>query len=204
MGMGMTAAARPSRTLRSLPWLAGLLIGASAHVVWWTSTRDCAPRAVEVVVPAVTVHVHMPSGPPVIRHVHEGSASPSSSPAAASSTVDARGAVVCRVDRCTVRRSFVRRLVGDPGLLGHGTRLVPRYEDGTLTGLKVFGVHPGGIADLLGLVSGDTIVEVDGRGLGWPEAFIGRAGRLLESEHVELTLEHAGRRRTMQYELVDG
>lgn len=94
----------PRRWIRTLPWLAGLLLGTTAHLVWWTSTREPAETVVKVVtVPAPAADVHV--------HVHPEPARPLPHDAV-------RGAVVCSAHGCTIRRSFLERLRRDPSLLG--------------------------------------------------------------------------------------
>ena len=45
------ASARPPRWIRTLPWLAGLMLGTTAHIVWWTGQLDRGERRVEVMFP---------------------------------------------------------------------------------------------------------------------------------------------------------
>lgn len=93
----------PRRWIRTLPWLAGLLLGTSAHIVWWTSTREPAATVVRVVtVPAPPADVHV--------HLHSAKARPLPHHGV-------RGAVVCSAHGCTIRRSFLERLRRDPSLL---------------------------------------------------------------------------------------
>src|SRR5438046_1045291 len=56
-----------------------------------------------------------------------------------------------------VDRSLVRELVGG-SMTKAGARILPQQgKDGTLSGLKVFGVNPTGLAGRLGLKNGDMI-----------------------------------------------
>ncbi|MCB9714771.1 MAG: hypothetical protein H6712_12970 [Myxococcales bacterium] len=208
------ASARPPRWIRTLPWLAGLMLGTTAHIVWWTGQLDRGERRVEVIevsAPPVTVHVRSPRTP-VVHHVTTGSARPRRGhhdhhdhhASRWTPTTGARGAVVCHLGSCTLRRSFVRRLVNEPEWLDPGPRLVPRLDGDTLTSIEVHDVFPGSLADLLGLVSGDEIVALDGQPLGTLDAFARRAQRALEADALTITLEHADVVRTMQYRLIDG
>ncbi len=46
------------RHIRVLPWLAGLLIGATAHIVWWTNVHaDPTPQARVVAIPSPSIEI---------------------------------------------------------------------------------------------------------------------------------------------------
>lgn len=171
----MTSSERPglpSRWIRTLPWLAGLLIGASAHIVWWTSTRAPAEPEVRVVtVPSPEVHVVLHGdrveGPVVVR-VEQGSCDRerkrerAASRARRRSAAGASGVVVCGDGGCRIRRSFLTSVLHEPTLLGHPTRVREIRERQGVEGLQIRGVFPGSLPDLLGLRSGDTILSIDG------------------------------------------
>lgn len=88
-----------------------------------------------------------------------------------------RGAVVCSGDTCTIRRSFIRRVLDDPRMLSDLRWKVVRRAGGQAT-LRVRGVYPGSVADVLGLRNGDEIVTIDGEPLH-PGQVPGRLGRAL-------------------------
>jgi type II secretory pathway component PulC len=193
--------ASPRRWTRTLPWLAGLLLGTAAHVVWWTSTREPEVRVVTVDVPSrdVHVHVHAPHGERAMPAPR-----PSTSSAPRSAIDGARGAVVCSPHGCTIRRSFVERLLHDPGLLGPAARVEGVGEPGGPHGLRVLGVYPGSVADLLGLRNGDVIVELDGRPMRSPEDLGGLGGSLGDRDGIALTLHRGALRQTLRYRVIDG
>jgi hypothetical protein len=118
--------------IRTLPWLAGLLLGATAHIVWWSNATTRAP---EVRVVEVHVHHNDVQEPGVIHPLPQG----------------AKGAVICSRDGCTIRRDFAIWLLDNPGMLG----------ETSIEGLRIRGAFPGSLADLLGLRNGDTIVAID-------------------------------------------
>lgn len=181
--MSVPDVTRPARWIRTLPWLAGLLVGASAHVVWWSrAMHEPAPASIEVHLDEaahhapVHVHMHAPS------HARPTNATPavacagsSSRPAVIPSGV--RGAVVCSGDACTIRRSFIGRMLDDPRMLSDLRWQIVHGDDRQVT-LRVRGVYPGSVAEVLGLRNGDEIVAINGHPLR-PEQTPIRLGRVL-------------------------
>lgn len=175
--------ASPARWIRTLPWLAGLLIGASAHLVWWTRTRPPAEPAVHVVtVPGPVVHVHVHSSRRESVEARDSRALARKRAWAERGLVSgARGAMVCGSSGCTIRRTFLAEALHEPGLLGQGLGLRAVRDDG-VEGLQLEGVLPASVPDLLGLRSFDTIVAIDGRATRSPT----------DLAEIVRSLDHAG------------
>jgi hypothetical protein len=212
--------AQPSRLTRTLPWLAGLLLGTAAHLVWWT--RAPAPeRVVEVVTvpaasPDVHVHVHQAKGDGEVHVSRRGEGAVTASRAARAGDreraravrrhdlANARGAVVCGTHGCTIRRSFIERMLRDPSLLGPDTRLQGVQGPTGPQGLQVLGVYAGSVPDLLGLRSGDVITELDGVPMR-SASDIARIGSVLgERDGLALTIRRGELRQTLRYRVIDG
>jgi hypothetical protein len=214
--------AQQSRLTRTLPWLAGLLLGTAAHLVWWTSAR--APeRVVEVVTvpaasPDVHVYVHHAKDDGTARMHRRGDDAVAASGTAkagchrrerarAASRHDlasARGAVVCGTHGCTIRRSFIERMLRDPSLLGPDTRVQGVPGPTGPQGLRVLGVYAGSLPDLLGLRSGDVITEIDGVPMR-SASDLARIGSVLgERDGLALTLRRGELRQTLRYRVIDG
>lgn len=211
--------AAPRRLLRTLPWLAGLLLGTAAHLVWWTSAREPAREVhvhVNVPSPELHVRVHRAPGDGVV-HVRrsdvqaralarakERSCRREARKARRHALDGARGAVVCSSHGCTVRRSFVERVLHDPRLLGSSARVEGVQGPAGAEGLRVLGVDPGSVPDLLGLRSGDVITEIDGMTMRSP-GDLAKVGGMLESrDGLALTLRRGELRQTLRYRVIDG
>lgn len=209
------------RFVRTLPWLAGLLLGTTAHLVWWTSMRE-PERVVQVVTvpaaasPDVHVHVHPASSDGVV-HVRRSDAEARAMARAQERSCrrDARkaqrqarggatGAIVCSSHGCTIRRSFVERMLHDPSLLGPSTRVLGVQGPAGPQGLRVLGVYPGSVPDVLGLRSGDVITELDGLPMRNPVDLAKVRGMLEASDGLELTLQRGELRQTLRYRVIDG
>lgn len=218
--------ALPSRWIRTLPWLGGLLLGTSAHLLWWTSTRtppEPEVRVVTVPSPDVHVHVHGDRGSePVVTHRATGSCQQERAQAQRAQRAaqraearaqraelrlrgKARGAVVCSDQGCRIRRSFLTSLLQDPGLLGHHVRLHGlQGKDGAAQGLRIHGVFPGSLPDLLGLRSGDTILSIDGLPTRTPAELAAVARSLDRAGAFTVTVDRHGLRQTLRHAVIDG
>ncbi len=175
----------PSRFVRTLPWMAGLLIGASAHIMWFTQHAETPTETVHVVtVPApgsaLTVHVHpeptadtvstgleRPTEP--LRATTPASCRPAKLATAHPRAMrrdarrdQVRGAIVCTADGCTLRRSFLRQLLTDSGTFARNFRIVPKTIDGETVGVKLYGIRSGSMPALLGFENGDLLTGLDG------------------------------------------
>ncbi len=198
------------------------MLGTAAHLVWWTSVRE-PERVVQVVTvpaaasPDVHVHVHQAKGEGK-RHGHrpgveamtakrgaEASCHRSERRAKQRALASTRGAVVCSSHGCTIRRSFVERMLRDPGLLGPTARVqgVQGPSEGA-QGLRVLGVHPGSVPDLLGLRSGDVITEIDGVPMRAPSDLARVGASLAERDGIALTLQRGELRHMLRYRVIDG
>lgn len=209
----------PRRFVRTLPWLAGLLLGTAAHLVWWTSMREPA-RAVQVHVnvpsPELHVRVHRAPGDGVVHvsraDVHarakararERSCRREAHKARRPALDGTRGAIVCSSHGCTIRRSFVERMLHDPSLLGSAARVQGVQGPAGPQGLRVLGVYPGSVPDLLGLRSGDVITEIDGMTMRSPGDLARIGGMLGARDGLALTLQRGELRQTLRYRVIDG
>lgn len=212
--------AQPSRLTRTLPWLAGLMLGTAAHLVWWTSAR--APeRVVEVVtVPAASpdVHVHVhpakedgaghvrPRGDEAVSARHAARADHRANARAARrhDLASVRGAVVCGTHGCTIRRSFIERMLRDPSLLGPSTRVRGVQGPTEPQGLRVLGVYAGSVPALLGLRSGDVITGIDGMPVRSASDLARIGSALGERDGLVLTILRGDLHQTLRYRVIDG
>lgn len=162
-----------SRWTRALPWLTVLLVGTSAQVVWWSHVL-VGPVVQRVEVPARCA----PPGAFLTPATATATATPqrpcapacSRSPPSPTRAPDGvRGAVVCSGDACIIRRSFVRQVLDDPRMLSAHPWRRSTGSDGH-RGLRVRGVYPGSVAEVIGLREGDMIVAVDGQPLACAES----------------------------------
>jgi hypothetical protein len=162
----MIRATPPSlrRTLCSAtPWLIAVVFGAFAHVSYWLAGD-----------PSVHV-VTVPVFPPVV-HVTAPPAVDCERPAAVEavvpttrcrdwSTLVSDDAVRCPADDdCVIDRSYVRGMIAAKSCFTPSARIVPSMRrDGTVMGVKLYGIREGALLHVMGLENGDLVTAVDGR-----------------------------------------
>lgn len=198
------------RWLRILPWLTGLLIGATAHIVFFSQSREAPEvRVVNVApAPAPEVHVHIhpePAyGPPPsafrIRNAPARKAVPRSP---RPPRLERSGTVLCSAEGCAIKRSFLKRLVLEPESIGAHMRLVPLRRDGHTVGFKVFRIRRGSLGDLLGLRNGDVITALDGVPLVDPPSPREFMPWLNDADDFRLTVERRGETFSLRHRISD-
>ncbi|MCA9566864.1 MAG: PDZ domain-containing protein [Myxococcales bacterium] len=80
-------------------------------------------------------------------------------------------------------------------------RLVPRAEDGAVTGIRISGIRAGTLVSELGVRNGDVLTTVDGRAVAGPDDLLEALKAARESAEVVLIVERDGRPVTLTYEL---
>jgi hypothetical protein len=73
-------------------------------------------------------------------------------------------------------------------------RVVPSFKEGSVTGLKLFTLRPGGLYDQLGFKNGDVIEEVNGAPIGGMDLGMSALTRLRNQSHVAITVNRNGER----------
>ncbi len=206
--------------------MAGLLIGATAHIVWFTQHSAEPTETVRVVtVPApeaaVTLHVHH-EGPATNLTVDKADPSPSACRhgfdksrarrARRANTVarpklkraaSPQGAIVCTAERCTLRRDFIDRVRDNPTRLAQQARFVPSQHDGKFNGIKVYGIRRGSIPALVGLANGDLITEIDGQPLTSISDVFDIALAPLSSDRFTVTFDREDQTLTREFVIED-
>lgn len=103
--------------------------------------------------------------------------------------------------RCTIDRAYVMELVANPSALVHQMRVIPSIKDGETRGLKLYGIRPGSLPNLLGYRNGDLILSVNGMPVNTPESTIGTYSRLRRADTFSVELERKGQRLTKTCDL---
>jgi general secretion pathway protein C len=78
-------------------------------------------------------------------------------------------------------------------------RVVPELENGSVVGVRLFGIKKDGWLGLLGLENGDRIDKVNGFELGSPERALQAYARLRTASHLRVELVRRGRPMTIDY-----
>ena len=81
-------------------------------------------------------------------------------------------------------------------------RVAPVHRDGSVVGVRLYGVRPGSVLALLGLENGDTVVALNGYDLGDPNRVLEAYGRLRQSETFTLEILRRGHPTRLRYVIV--
>lgn len=148
----------------AIPWLAAILLGATAHVGWLT--HDCAAARVTVPTPPPRIVVAASPRPasdaPPTVVVQPRAATR----AKAKSPLPYLNVLRCTAERdCSISRAELDRYLEQPAKLAKQARIVPAMEDGRHVGFKIYGVRRWSIPGELGLHNGDLLESVNGHPL---------------------------------------
>lgn len=113
------------------------------------------------------------------------------------------GVGVTRVDdtHYAIGAAWLDAQLQRPGDLARSARIMPRYVDGALHGLRLYAVRPSSPLVALGLKNGDTVLTLDGVDLATPEHPFGTYALIRNLDHHELLLERKGARLTLHYDV---
>ncbi|HVK69322.1 MAG TPA: hypothetical protein VM694_32920 [Polyangium sp.] len=93
-------------------------------------------------------------------------------------------------------------LVDQTGLMRSG-RFVPMLKDGTIVGLKVFGIRPSSVLATLGLQNGDVVIDLGGYKLTGPDLALEAYSKLRGAKKVEMAIERRGATQKFVYRVVE-
>lgn len=104
-------------------------------------------------------------------------------------------------NRFSVARSDVANLARNPATLFSQARMLPKYENGQMTGLQLNAIQPGSLWEQVGIQSGDTVTMFNGQRIDSPESSAAVLKQLTEARSLNVVVQGAdGRERTLTYE----
>lgn len=107
----------------------------------------------------------------------------------------ANDAISCREEhRCTIDRNYLIELSANPAALARQMRVIPSIKDGETRGLKLYGIRPGSLPNLLGYKNGDLLLSVNGLPFTSPETALGAYSRLRTADTFSVEIERKGER----------
>jgi hypothetical protein len=116
---------------------------------------------------------------------------------------------VTRVDATTFRipRRQFDAWMADPTPL-ELARFIPSKKDGAMFGMKVYAVIPGTALEALGLMNGDTLIEINGQSLALDllddaETIMALEKSVRAASTITITLVRRGERLQLRYEVVE-
>lgn len=103
-------------------------------------------------------------------------------------------------DRFQVQREQVEQAMRNPAELFSQARILPKYENGAMTGVQVSSIQPGSLFEEIGIRDGDVVTEVNGIVVSSPQDSAALLQELTQSNQFEVTVLGAdGQTRTLSY-----
>jgi len=103
-------------------------------------------------------------------------------------------------DSFEVQRSEVEEAMRNPAELFSQARILPKYEDGQMTGVQLNSIQPGSLFEEIGIRDGDVITQVNGIVVTSPQDSAALLQELTRASQFEVTVVGAdGMLRTLNY-----
>ena len=103
-------------------------------------------------------------------------------------------------DRFQVQREQVEQAMRNPAELFSQARILPKYENGAMTGVQVNSIQPGSLFEEIGIRDGDVVTQVNGIVVASPQDSAALLQELTQSNQFEVTVLGAdGQPRTLSY-----
>lgn len=119
--------------------------------------------------------------------------------------VDIDDGISCQADVCQVHDSVVSTVLDADfsTFMADGSFAFPAYDArGRQRGFEIGGVGAGNLGDLLGFENGDVVTQLDGVDVPTVDVLLNRANQLLDADEIAVTVQRAGRPRTLRFERV--
>jgi general secretion pathway protein C len=103
-------------------------------------------------------------------------------------------------DSFQVQREQVDQAMRNPAELFSQARILPKYENGQMTGVQLNSIQPGSLFEEIGIRDGDVITQVNGIVVSSPQDSTALLRELTESNVFEVSVQGAdGQPRTLSY-----
>lgn len=103
-------------------------------------------------------------------------------------------------DSFEVQREQVDEAMRNPAELFSQARILPKYENGQMTGVQLNSIQPGSLFEEIGIRDGDVITQVNGIVVSSPQDSAALLRELTQSNQFEVSVQGAdGQPRTLSY-----
>lgn len=103
-----------------------------------------------------------------------------------------------------VTRGAIDTALNGNAALMRRTTIVPETHNGRVVGVRVFGIRPGDVLDLLGFENGDVLRAVNGVDVASPDRCLEAYASARRTDRVEVAFERRGVPRSHVYAIVAG
>ncbi|MCI5071575.1 PDZ domain-containing protein [bacterium] len=100
-------------------------------------------------------------------------------------------------DKITLSRSKVESTLNDLNKILQDARMVPSYNNGKVTGFKIFAIRRGSIFDQLGLKNGDEIQRINGTQVDSLEKALPMLQMVKTESNVDIDMVRRGSKKTL-------
>jgi len=101
-----------------------------------------------------------------------------------------------------VDRSQVEDTMRNPAELFSEARILPKYDNGQMTGVQLSSIKPGSLFEEIGIQNGDTVTQVNGITISSPQDSAALLKELTESTDFQVSVQGAdGQTRTLNYSI---
>ncbi len=153
-----------------------------------TATLQEAARTLERRATTVNILDMVPPPPPV----------PPAAPLPPDPVQNFETAVDCtEQDRCTISRTELQRLLGNPTLLARQARAIPSMKDGHSQGLKLYAIRGASFPAAIGFKNGDLLVSINGQPIRDPETALAAYAAVRTADTLVFAIQRKGEPRTL-------
>jgi general secretion pathway protein C len=100
-----------------------------------------------------------------------------------------------------VSRATLNKALKNPGKFKDGTRPIPKYEKGKLTGFELTRMSGGSIFSELGMRNGDVITSINGKKIRGPNDALGMYKKLNTAKEIQIGYKRGGVERENSYKI---
>ncbi len=101
----------------------------------------------------------------------------------------------------TVQRTFVDKILQNQGEIMRSARIVPHEENGSVVGVKLYGIRRNSLLGKLGLQNGDLLRTINGFDMASPDSALEAYSRLRSANNLSVAVVRRGRPMSLDYDI---
>ena len=101
----------------------------------------------------------------------------------------------------SIERGLVERLLANQAALMRSARVIPHEENGSVQGVKVYGIRRASLLGRLGIQNGDMLRTINGYDMSSPDSALEAYARLRNADRITVNLVRRGQPMTVDYSI---
>jgi general secretion pathway protein C len=101
----------------------------------------------------------------------------------------------------TVQRTFVDKILQNQAEIMRSARIVPHEENGSVVGVKLYGIRRNSLLGKLGLQNGDLLRTMNGFDMASPDSALEAYSRLRSANNLSVAVVRRGRPMNLDYDI---